>query len=71
MSEGHNSRLCALNALVAVFDRQQPLDIALDKHARKLKLSVQDKSFAHAMCGFVLRYREMLQARINAAANRK
>lgn len=71
MSTGLNSRLCALNSLMAVFDGGNALDAALDKNAAKLNLSAQDKSFAHALCGFVLRYKPALQKRVNEAANRK
>lgn len=70
MSEGLNARLCALNALQSVFEGGKALDMSLDKQAEKLKLSRQDKSFAHALCGFVLRYKPALQSRINAAADR-
>tara|TARA_B100001750_G_C15511042_1_gene603664 strand:- start:1590 stop:2774 length:1185 start_codon:yes stop_codon:yes gene_type:complete len=71
MAEGINSRLCALNTLMAVFDGGQPLDVALDKNAVKLSLFPQDKSFAHALCGFVLRHKDGLQKAVNAAANRQ
>lgn len=71
MAEGIASRLCALNSLVSVFDGGNPLDVALDKNASKLGLSPQDKSFAHALCGFVLRHKQDLQKQINQAANRK
>jgi len=70
MSEGLNSRHCALNALIAVFDQQKPLDQSLDKFAAKYKLSAQDKAFAHALCAFVLRYKPALQKLINKGANR-
>jgi 16S rRNA (cytosine967-C5)-methyltransferase len=70
MSEGLNSRQCALNALIAVFDQQKPLDQSLDKFAKKYNLSPQDKSFSHALCAFVLRYKPLLQKLINTAANR-
>jgi 16S rRNA (cytosine967-C5)-methyltransferase len=71
MSEGLYSRLCALNCLNAVFDRGEPLDSSLEKFAKKLQLSPQDKSFTHALCGFVLRYKHDLQQAVNNAANRK
>lgn len=71
MSEGLYSRLCALNCLNAVFDRGESLDSSLEKFAKKLQLSPQDKSFTHALCGFVLRYKYDLQQAINKAANRK
>ncbi len=71
MSEGLYSRLCALNCLNAVFDRGESLDSSLEKFAKKLQLSPQDKSFTHALCGFVLRYKYDLQQAINTAANRK
>ncbi len=70
MSDGLNSRQCALNALIAVFDQQKPLDQSLDKFAKKYNLSPQDKSFSHALCAFVLRYKPLLQKLINTAANR-
>lgn len=70
MSEGLYSRLCALNALNAVFENHKPLDDSLDKNAEKYKLSAQDKSFAHALCGYVLRYKDALQDRVNKQANR-
>ena len=68
--EGLHSRLCAVNALAAVFDGQNPFDQSLDKFAKKYDLSPQDKSFAHALCAFVLRYKIPLQSLINKAANR-
>ncbi len=70
MSEGLYSRLCALNALNAVFEDFKPLDESLDKNAEKYKLSAQDKAFAHALCGYVLRYKDALQGRVNKQANR-
>ena len=68
---GIKSRQCALNSLMGVFDGKKPLDQLLDKNATKLGLSAQDKSFAHALCGFVLRYKPALQKQINIAANRQ
>ena len=56
---------------MAVFDGHKPLDESLDKFARKYDLSAQDKSFAHALCGFVLRYKPALQSAVNKAANRQ
>jgi len=70
MSEGLYSRLCALNSLNAVFENFKPLDESLDKNAEKYKLSAQDKAFAHALCGYVLRYKDALQDRVNKQANR-
>ena len=66
-----SARLCALNTLNAVFDQGAPLDQSLDKYAKKLNLSTQDKSFAHALCGFVLRHKPTLQKIINDTADRK
>lgn len=71
MNDGLPSRLCALNSLNAVFDKGQALDQALDKYALKLNLSPQDKSFAHALCGLVLRHKPNLQTMINSATDRK
>lgn len=71
MPEGLKSRLCALNALQAVFDGGKPLDMSLEKQAEKLTLSKEDRAFAHALCGFVLRYRPALQQAVNEAANRQ
>lgn len=68
--EGLHSRLCAVNALAAVFDGKNPFDQSLDKFAKKYDLTPQDKSFAHALCAFVLRYKIPLQSLINKAANR-
>jgi 16S rRNA (cytosine967-C5)-methyltransferase len=65
MSTGYQSRLCAYYALNAVFDGKKPLDESLDKYAQKYDLSAQDKSFAHALCGFVLRYKDALQNQID------
>lgn len=71
MIEGLNSRLCALNTLNDVFNNNKPLDIALDQQATNLNLSDKDKSFTHAICGFVLRFKQSLQVIINEAAERK
>jgi len=68
--EGLYSRLCALNALNAVFENHKPLDESLEKYATNYKLSAQDKSFAHALCGFVLRYKGALQDKVNTQAGR-
>ena len=69
-SDGLSSRLCTLNVLMAVFDGRKPLDESLDKFARKYNLSDQDKSFVHALCGFVLRYKDALQNQIDAHAHK-
>ena len=71
MSNGLSSRLCALQCLNAVFDNAHALDASLDKFSKKLDLSPQDKSFTHALCGFVLRHKDALQRAVNKAANRK
>jgi len=50
---------------MAVLDGCKPLDESLDKFSKKYDLSPQDKSFAHALCGFVLRHHGALQNHIN------
>lgn len=69
--EGLYSRLVALSALNAVFEGSLPLDGSLEKFSKKYDLSMQDRAFAFAMCGTVLRYKPALQRLVNAAARRK
>lgn len=71
MTDNLNARFTAMNALNAVFEGRKPLDQSLEKFAIKYELSAQDRGFAHALCGFILRYKPSLQRLINAAARRK
>jgi len=70
MSQGIYSRLCALNTLNAILDGQKSFDDAFDKYTSKYDLNAQDKSFVHALCGYVLRYKHDLQRVVNKGANR-
>lgn len=74
MTESHNglsARLCALNALDGVLSHAKMLEDTLNKQVAKHNLDRQDRAFAMALCGMVLRYYPTLQDIINHAGNRR
>lgn len=69
--EGLSARLCALNALDGVLSHGKILDEVFTVQARKNNLNAQDKAFAMALCGMVLRHKQSLQSVIGLAGNRR
>jgi 16S rRNA (cytosine967-C5)-methyltransferase len=70
-AQGVASRLAAAHALAHVFEQKHTLDDALDKAFRKYLLTEPDKRFVHAICAFVFRNLNTIDANLHRIMNRK